>query len=535
MDALIYARVSTKEQEESGYSLPAQKKILQEYCEKKDLNPLRIFSVAESASGKQERLIFKEMLEHARKKKIKNLVFEKVDRAARNFKEAVALNEWLEEDDERKIHSVKDSLVMHKGSTSQEKLNWGIRIVLAKNYTDNLSEEVKKGQKEKVSQGEFPGMPPLGYRSEGPRGHRTHHPDEKVAPYIQKMFKLYASGLYSTEKLAKIMEKDGLRSRFGNVIKKRLIWEMLNNPYYIGKFRWNGKYHKGNHEPLVSEELFNIVQSILHKRAVNYTSKKDFLFKGMMNCAKCGSRIGWEEHKGHVYGHCNYKYKNCDQREWMREDKVFEEIAEELGALVVKNPRISEWIKQSLELSHLEDSEYKENKITELQANYKRLDKRLDRLYEDRLDELISDSSYKERFARFSREKEDIQKEISRLSEESKQQQLIGVKVFQRAEVAQEKFRIKTPDVQRKILKNMCETVTVLNGKPQIEYTIAMQTLRRAVKATNESSEIKKIAENENNFSEPVNFCLTKAKTGSLEPACDIWRSRRDSNPRPPP
>ena len=149
---VIFARVSSREQEETGYSLPAQEKLLKQYTERKGFKIDKIFSISESASGKRQREIFNEMLDYAKRNRLKIIVCEKVDRLTRNFKDAVMIDEWLEKDDERQVHLVKDTLVLHRNSRSQEKLNWGIRILFAKNYIDNLSEEVKKGQKEKIAQ-----------------------------------------------------------------------------------------------------------------------------------------------------------------------------------------------------------------------------------------------------------------------------------------------------------------------------------------------------------------------------------------------
>ena len=60
--AVLYARVSTRDQAEEGYSLPAQERLLREYAAKQGLEIARVFSVPESASGRAERRTFKEML-----------------------------------------------------------------------------------------------------------------------------------------------------------------------------------------------------------------------------------------------------------------------------------------------------------------------------------------------------------------------------------------------------------------------------------------------------------------------------------------
>jgi|SRR3990167_4176959 len=94
--AVLWARVSTKEQSEEGYSLDAQVKMLREYASKDNIRILKEFIIPESASGKQERKKFQEMLQYLRENpKIQHILFEKVDRATRNFKDSVKLNDWL--------------------------------------------------------------------------------------------------------------------------------------------------------------------------------------------------------------------------------------------------------------------------------------------------------------------------------------------------------------------------------------------------------------------------------------------------------
>src|SRR3989338_10682809 len=92
MKAVTYCRVSSKEQEESGYSLPAQEKFLREYAERHSFEVSKVFSVAESASGVKQRQIFAEMMAYMQKHAIKILICEKVDRLSRNFKDAVEID-----------------------------------------------------------------------------------------------------------------------------------------------------------------------------------------------------------------------------------------------------------------------------------------------------------------------------------------------------------------------------------------------------------------------------------------------------------
>jgi DNA invertase Pin-like site-specific DNA recombinase len=122
-NTLILARVSGKEQVE-GYSLDSQHKLLQTYSANLNLNVIKVFQFAETASKEKSRKVFQEMMHFASLKnnKIYNIVVEKTDRYTRNFKDAVALDDWLEYDANRKLHAVKESLILHKNSKSRSNI-----------------------------------------------------------------------------------------------------------------------------------------------------------------------------------------------------------------------------------------------------------------------------------------------------------------------------------------------------------------------------------------------------------------------------
>ena len=138
MKTVLFARVSSKEQEQEGYSLPAQEKLLTEYAERKNLEITKSFSISESASGRYQRKTFNEMLEYVTKNKIKVIVCEKVDRLTRNLKDAVSINEWIQEDPERQVHFVKENCVLSKESKSNEKFIWNIKVSVAQYYIEKL-------------------------------------------------------------------------------------------------------------------------------------------------------------------------------------------------------------------------------------------------------------------------------------------------------------------------------------------------------------------------------------------------------------
>src|SRR5690348_4257304 len=192
---VIYARVSSKEQEREGFSIPAQLKLLREYAEHKGLSVLNEFTDVETAK-KSGRTQFSEMVKffkaEARKKKdpgCRTLLVEKTDRLYRNFKDYVTLDEL-----ELAIHLVKENDILSPDSKSHQKLLHGIKVVMAKNYIDNLSEEIEKGMKEKAEQGIFPSRAPIGYLNAIHGDKKFIQPDPVYAPLIRRVFELYSTG-----------------------------------------------------------------------------------------------------------------------------------------------------------------------------------------------------------------------------------------------------------------------------------------------------------------------------------------------------
>lgn len=149
--AVAYIRVSSKEQEK-GYSLTAQEQLIRKYAEEEGYEVVELFREAMSAK-KAGRKQFNAMLKYLRTHKdVNKLLVEKTDRITRNFKDVVDLDEisGLE------IHFVKENLIISEYSKSQDKMLYGLRVVLSKQYIDNLKEEAAKGILAKIEDGIYP-------------------------------------------------------------------------------------------------------------------------------------------------------------------------------------------------------------------------------------------------------------------------------------------------------------------------------------------------------------------------------------------
>jgi DNA invertase Pin-like site-specific DNA recombinase len=250
--AVIYARVSSREQEREGYSIPAQRKLLQEYARVRGFRVLHEFIDVESAKNPGPKEFGKMLRLLQSDPQCRIVLVEKTDRLYRNRADSIAFEEPIETRTVE-IHLVKEGRVIAKDSRSQDKFMHDIQVAVAKHYSENLREEVKKGMREKAEEGIYPGRAPFGYKNNSIT--RSIDVDPQRAPLLKQIFEMYASGHYSLSTLREKVWKD-----WGIRINRSYLETMLKNPFYVGRFVWQEIEYKGTHRPLITLELFQRVQ-----------------------------------------------------------------------------------------------------------------------------------------------------------------------------------------------------------------------------------------------------------------------------------
>ena len=248
---MIYARVSSKEQEKEGFSIPAQLKLLKEYAAANGFAVAQEYVDVETAK-QTGRAAFGEMVAYLKAHpSVRVMLVEKTDRLYRNLKDWVTVDELDVE-----MHFPKEGVVLSRESRSSEKFMHGIKVLMAKNYIDNLSEEARKGMQEKAEQGIWPTKTPLGYRNvTGPDGKKIIAADTAVAPIVVKLFEWYAQRRYFVEGSGARRRRQRASSirKSGAKVPVSTVHTILRNRLYTGQFEWNGKLIQGKHEPLVSD------------------------------------------------------------------------------------------------------------------------------------------------------------------------------------------------------------------------------------------------------------------------------------------
>ncbi len=469
--AVILARVSSKSQEDEGYSLDSQLKLLQGYCDKQGLEVVEVFKIAETASKEQSRKIFHELLTYISKHKIYHLAVEKTDRFTRNFRDAVAIDEWLEKNENRRLHAVKENLLLHKNAKSDVKFMWNIHLSVAKKYTDNLREEAMKGWAEKLAQGWLPAVPPPGYMTITENGKRIHVPNPDTRALVQRVFKKYLEPSQSILSITKEMSLMGIRTRKGRPYGKSYVEKMLSNPFYIGINRFNGKEYPGAQQPIISKKLFEAVQQKKHGKRPRELAKHNPVFKGLIRCEHCDKLVTWQLQKGRYYGVCKRTTEACKAGKMLREDQLEQMVIDLLEKLVCPSQEIIQWVADAIRNEQKDATENREKLIASIQAQLERVNRMDDSLYDDKLAGDISSTKYQEKHARFAEERKALNERLEKLDQSAALQLEHTLALLELSQKAAELYCKKSPEQKRIIISKLFKQLAVKEGVIDVQYT----------------------------------------------------------------
>ncbi len=284
------------------------------------------------------------------------------------------------------IHFVKEATIISRDSRSSDKFIHGIKLLMAKNYIDNLSEEARKGMVEKAAQGIWPSYAPIGYKNvDGLNGKRTIVPDADLAPLVRRLYELCSTARYSIRELAAIAQTEHLTR--GGPIQTSTVNKILRNRVYSDEFEWCGQRYIAAYEPIVPRDLWQLAQTALDQRLGKRAKKTGhcFPFSGLLTCGSCGFAMVGELKKGkYVYYHCSGSRGKCSQP-YVREEAIEESYAKMLQRISMDEEMVS-WVGVALRQSRDDQRRFLDKALARLKREHLRLQNRIDAMYEDRLD-----------------------------------------------------------------------------------------------------------------------------------------------------
>ncbi len=513
---MAYARVSSKEQEKEGYSIPAQLKLLKDYAASEGFFVVDQYLDVETAK-QAGRSAFSEMIAWLRANPdVRVILVEKTDRLYRNLKDWVTIDELGVE-----IHLPKEGVVLSRESRSSEKFMHGIKVLMAKNYIDNLSEETRKGMTEKAAQGLWPSNAPLGYRNVTREdGRRVIIADADVAPIISKLFDWYASGNYALREVAQKARAEGLAyKKSGALVPTSTVHAILRNRLYTGWFDWNGKLYQGQHDPLVSVETWERVQGVLDGRNASKHRRMthDFAFSGLIVCEKCGcSIVGEIKKQKYIYYHCTGYADKCQgeppscRRKYVREEVLEQQFTDLLGKLHF-DVEVLDWVREALHTSRADERREHEDAIRRLRAEYDRLQARIDAMYIDKLDGRIGGDFFDRMSGTWREEQSRCLSDITQhqMAEQSYMEE--GEQILELARNAQALFERQPASEKRRLLNFVLSNCKWDDGQVAATFREPFDLLAETTALARQ----------------------THAANGTISAKNEIWLREQDSNLRP--
>jgi DNA invertase Pin-like site-specific DNA recombinase len=469
--AVILARVSTTRQEEEGHSLPAQIRRLQEYAKKKGFEVVQIFSFSESA-GDKIRKKFEEVITYIKTHKdVRVLLCENVDRATRNFKDAVDLDE-MRKNEELEIHFVQDGFFINKNATGNQMFMWEAKVFIAKQYLNRLSDDVKRSNEQKLQNGQWIGKAPTGYINiTDEKENKDIIPDPIRSHLVVKMFQMYATGSSSTQKIKEEMDKLGLTSNMPvpKPLSKSQVHHTLKNPFYHGLMRVKGQLYEHKYEPLINKQLFDRVQEVFkgyNKKPFRYGCKP-FVFRAMVRCAECGGLITGEIKKGqYVYYSCSNYKKVHKNRVYVKEGDMLVPVLNVLKKIKLTNQQKNELI-EDFKKSDKSKNKYVEAILVELTSQFNLYETRKSETWDKYIDKEISKEMYEKKFQEYEIKQTEITSKMSKLQIADKEFYTTIDILISLAQRAEEIFESSEPQEKRAFANFLLQNCQ-LDGKKLI-------------------------------------------------------------------
>ncbi len=380
----LYARKSTEDDDRQVMSIEAQLFELREFARKENLEILAEFQESKSAKT-PGREVFGEMMTRIEAGEASGILAWHPDRLARN---SIDGGRVIYAVDTSKIVSLRFPTFWFS-PTPQGLFMLQVAFGQSKYYSDNLSENIKRGIRQKLRRGEWLNLAPFGYQNNA----RTHNiePHPTNARIVRLAYAEYAKGTYGFESLAQFLATLGVVSKNQTPLAKATIKRMLTHRVYLGMVKHGDEWFDGSFEPIISPTLFEAAQKILRakERPRSRRLKHDFPLTGLFKCAECDSMISaqWATGKSggrYRYYRCSKKRGVCSQS-YVQEAELARKVKEQLQTISLPE-RYTSWMLEQLETEDKETLAVNKSEMEHLSERIKADEERMDKLVSTYLD-----------------------------------------------------------------------------------------------------------------------------------------------------
>jgi DNA invertase Pin-like site-specific DNA recombinase len=436
-------------------SIDSQIKELRDHATTRGIEITRVYSESRSARA-PGRPVFAAMLHDVTNRNADGILCWKLDRLARNPVDGGALI-WAME--ERKLAEIATPSRTFSND-GNDKFWMQLEFGMAKKYVDDLSENVQRGTRAKLSLGWLPGRPPVGYLND-PLSRTIITDPERFGP-VRRMWDLLLSGVSPIEIMRQANEEWGFRTRptkrFGNTPLSRAgIYLVFANHFYYGLIRRKGESFEGAHEPMITKTEFDRAQRILGRPDRPKSKRHEWAYTGFIRCGECGAAVT-AEHKKNKYGH-RYVYYHCSKRKSgvrcqqrvIRAGALEDQLFGMLSHAQLHDGTCAWALRR---YNRLRDESLQDAGLTKrsLEGVLSRAERKLGRLTDLRVSGLISDEEFTGKRQELITEKLKLREELGRVGDAQPQWFELSEKAFLLANYAGQRFQDGTTAEKREIV-----------------------------------------------------------------------------------
>ena len=343
MKYFLYVRKSTEDEERQVMSIEAQLAELAEFAKRENIEIAETYIESKSAK-KPGREIFNKMIGAIQASdEPTGIIAWHPDRLARNSVDGGQIIYLI---DIGMVVSLRFPTFWFE-PTPQGLFMLQVAFGQSKYYSDNLSENVKRGQRQKLRRGEWPGKAPYGYINNSKT--RNIDIDPNKSKIVKLAFKEFGEGKHTLASLSERLSFFGAVGKYGKPLSIAVIAKMLAKKAYMGIIERKGESYEGNFKPIISLSDFTAVQEALKVRAKPRKVKKghNFPFVGLLTCGECGAAITAQYAHGHggtyVYYRCTKRLGPCSQK-YVQQGQLIEQLKGRLRKIALSD----EWAEYML-------------------------------------------------------------------------------------------------------------------------------------------------------------------------------------------
>lgn len=528
---LMYCRKSSEAEDRQAESIPDQLNTLNKLAKSKNIAVLKEFKESHSAKA-PGRPLFDEMVSLLESREdIKGLLCWKLNRLFRNPKDEGLIRWFLQSG--RILEIITPNKVYLEADSD---FQMAVEGAQSQRFITDLRQDTKRGIDSKLQKGNFPGLAPIGYRNntQKKQGEKDISPSPIYFKLMRKVFELAMTGNFSIQALVGKSEELGVVNWRGKAISKSQMHEILRNPFYTGKFLYAGNLYQGTHQPMLSEEEFDLLQDIITGKSHPRKVKHNFTYASLIQCGECGMMICEEKHikvyksgktQDFIYDRCTKKNKNikCSQP-YIRSSELEKQIIEFLGSLEL-SLKFASWAMASLNKANKSQQDVREARYKALKASYEAVLGRIDNLLDLKLSPLnngkniLSDEEFAEKKQALMEEKIRLHDELSKVDQHVEEWTELAAKTFDFTVNIQERFRNGSVDDKRTILRAIGSNLILKDKRLYIKPRTPFLLIREVSKKINE-----------NNWLEPVRKADTALLSEGLFVQNTTWGGQPESN-----